>query len=439
MRKMIKKLFNLNDFSFLLLLSPYLIYNFNYLYTSYFFSYFNFFVLLFFILIMDFVLRFNFFNKKFQFIFSSGIFIFIFFFFYGMHSSFFVQDYLESFTGFLFRGRFIILTLFFSLSFLFLIFRNLFIFKYINIFLVVFSVVNFLFIFKPDSILDAKNHFSNNNFKKIDSLKKTNKPLILFIVDEYHSPEDIFQVTGDSSVLDFSKKLIQQNWIVRDNFYSYETSTIHSLSSLFNYNISKNKGFSSLSVSDLGAKYLLKSSLYDSLISKNIQFINFGIFNIGETIPINELYFFPKNFFQVFLFNTIYTKLISTDYHNKFIINNSLSRLNKISNLNSFVYIHLYMPHSPFVFEGEFKSSVGQGFPGYFEYLKFTNKKLDALLLELTKNNKFKIILSGDHGFRGDSRFNSNKTFAAFYGFSEKELYSITSVQDIGSLINYCY
>jgi hypothetical protein len=57
------------------------------------------------------------------------------------------------------------------------------------------------------------------------------------------------------------------------------------------------------------------------------------------------------------------------------------------------------------------------------------------MLTTLIKENKFRIILTGDHGYRGDNRINPHYTFAAFYGFDQVSIDKIQSVQDLGSLI----
>ena len=113
--------------------------------------------------------------------------------------------------------------------------------------------------------------------------------------------------------------------------------------------------------------------------------------------------------------------------------------IKSINNSRTFIYAHLMMPHSPFKFKSEFKITSTDKLANYRNYWNFTNKKLKKLLLDLTKDNKYRIILSGDHGFRGDKRIDPNQTFVAFYGFDEQDLISIESVQDLGILIYACY
>jgi hypothetical protein len=69
-------------------------------------------------------------------------------------------------------------------------------------------------------------------------------------------------------------------------------------------------------------------------------------------------------------------------------------------------------------------------------YWNFTNKKLQLILAQIINENKYRIILTGDHGFRSDKRINPHFTFTAFYGFNNYDLEKINSVQDLGSLIN---
>lgn len=455
MKNLSKLFFDPSKFSLFLLVLPYIIFNLNIFFSSYFFSFFNLFFILFLIISIGLVINLFLLNNRFEKILSLVLFILVFIFFYGFYLTSFLQQYIEKFTNLFFRGRIIISSFVLVLSVLIVNFKNSINYQYVNVFLLIFSCVNLIFNFQSFEFFSLSKNIIPNNYQKIEITKSPVKPVILLISDEYHSPDDIFKVTGDSTVYSFSNNLVREDWIVNNGSFSQEISTIHSLSSLFNFNISGNKNFSELSIFDLGTGKLLNSTVYDSLISKNVQFINFGIFNLGESKPKNNLYFFPTNFFELFLFNSVYFKFkhntggfkangfgnsyFHTYDHNNFIISSAADSLKNISNQNIFTYVHLYMPHSPFFFKGEFHNPNGNDFDSYLKYWNFTNKKLKILLSELTKDNRYRIILTGDHGYRGDVRLNSKKTFTAFYGFSEEEVDSINSVQDLGSLINACY
>jgi hypothetical protein len=96
------------------------------------------------------------------------------------------------------------------------------------------------------------------------------------------------------------------------------------------------------------------------------------------------------------------------------------------------------MPHNPFSLAPEFSNPETDNFKRYIAYWKFTNQKIQALLSELNRENKYRIILTGDHGLR-ESITNPNQSFSAYYGFDGYDLSKIALVQDIGSLINSAY
>ena len=125
--------------------------------------------------------------------------------------------------------------------------------------------------------------------------------------------------------------------------------------------------------------------------------------------------------------------------HNRFILNELPKTLNKKNmNNSSFVYIHLYMHHNQFKLEPEFYNKETDNFKRYLAFWKFTNSKLRKFLGELNKENKYRVILTGDHGFRS-SNTSANKTFTAYYGFEKNISKKIESVQDLGILINQSY
>jgi hypothetical protein len=224
------------------------------------------------------------------------------------------------------------------------------------------------------------------------------------------------------------------------------------LSSLFNFNLSIKQQYGKTSITDIGANQLINAKIADSLKEKNVSIFNFGIFHIGNEKYLTHLYMYPISFIEDIMMHTIYFTIkdntdnfkgygfVKSFYpmekHNKYIFNNFLDSLKKIHNQNSFIYTHLFMPHSPIIFEPEFKYRENYNLKNYLDYWNFTNYKLKHLLSELTKGNKYRIILTGDHGYRGDYRVNPHNTFVAFYGFEKETIDSLKSVQDLGSLIN---
>jgi hypothetical protein len=194
---------------------------------------------------------------------------------------------------------------------------------------------------------------------------------------------------------------------------------------------------------------LLNSSLYDSLNLKGVKFYNFGILDIGKTKRFTSLYYYyPTSYYgQFFDKSMINVKYLNNDsgllqkqnMHNHYILESLPIILNK-SNKKSFYYAHLLMPHDPYQYLNEFTNKSNSNPDKYFEYWKFTNKKLEILLNKLTKENKYRIIVTGDHGY-GDigGGIKAEQTYTAYYGFDYTLIQNISSVQDIGNLINWSF
>jgi hypothetical protein len=286
----------------------------------------------------------------------------------------------------------------------------------------------------------------NANFTPNHKFENYRKSIMLIILDEYSSPNELFKITKDSTLFDFSKSLKKNTWVVRDNSFSYEISTIHSLGSIFNYNLSKNNIYSSIPTNNV-SNYFLNPNLINDLETNNIKIINFGIFELKDIKPLTRLYFYPQNIFELILqYTVIYNIINNTNlslkglslihypmaYHNKWLFENLTDSLKKIKE-PAYIYTHFYMPHAPIHYFNEFVSIEKNSTLKYIEYWKFTNKKLSPILKRL--GNNYRIILTGDHGFRNNKKINAHKTFSAFLGFSKKELDDINSIQDVGKLV----
>lgn len=275
------------------------------------------------------------------------------------------------------------------------------------------------------------------------------KPVILLITDEYSSPDELYSLFKDSSLYDFSRQLTGTGWIVRNRSFSYEPSTIHSISSLLNFNLSEGPIYKRVSIFTASLN-LLHSRLGDSLEKKNIGIVNFGILDINRSQPMSRLYPYPKNYLEGLTYNSALTLIYQNtesmkpagfgeDFnaianHNKKVLETLPDSLGRLPTGNYFVYAHLLMPHSPYVYFNEF--SQPRGTAGYLAYWKFCNRKVLQLLDKLSRSNRYRIIVTGDHGDRGEPNINPQYTATAFYGFAEKDVEKIRSVQDLGVLIN---
>ena len=342
--------------------------------------------------------------------------------------------------------------------------------KVFNVFLSIYFIVNIfstrnlnIAIIPPiDSIQNGYKHISenfesNNNDNKNENQdvyrSQDQKPIILIVLDEYSSPDELNKIVKDSSVYNFSNNLKKSGWEVRNNSYTYESSTIHSISSLFNFNLSKDSLYDKQNTETIVSKKMLKAALLDSLNSKGVAFNNFGIFHMGNTKPLTQLYLYPINFTEHFLIRTTYAeeknksgnlkfKNLIKSYgnifeHNAYILNNLSTILGENKNKKSFTYVHLFIPHAPFYYGNEFPVKHVINFENYFLFWKFTNTKMEALLDSINKQGEYRIILTGDHGYRrNEHKENYHYSFTAFKGFDSLALKQIESIQDIGLLIN---
>jgi len=95
----------------------------------------------------------------------------------------------------------------------------------------------------------------------------------------------------------------------------------------------------------------------------------------------------------------------------------SLSQAKRIPEIPGpkFVYLHLIVPHSPFIFtpEGDFKVT-GDEKAGYLDNIRFINNQIVAVVGEIIEKSAVPpiIILQGDHGNDGDDMY---AIFNAYY------------------------
>ena len=444
-----KELFRFKYVYITLISLPYFTYNLNDILNSSFFLFNQLVLLIAFLVLIDIVLKVYCFLFNEYFISSLSILLSIIF-FYGIYISSFIQKKLYDLLHFEIRGRTIIIILIISvLLILIKLWRKKVNYIYLNTLFLILSSISLI-----SSLSNYKKDVNNkliSDFIPLSEDSNNKKSIILIISDEYAAPDELYKAYKDSSVYDFTERLKQKGWITKNSFFSFETSTIHSLSSLFNFNLSKKNNYSAQAVSKIGAKMIVESKLADSLKLKNIKVLNFGIFHLGKEKYLNRLYPYPISFIEDIFKNTIYylfkinkanidgkgleRSSNPIEIHNKYLFTNLCDTINKKTNDIFFAYTHLIMPHMPFQYGSEFKVKNKNDLSNYLLYWNFTNTKLEKLLSELIEKNMYRIILTGDHGYRNDEFINPHNTFTAFYGFEQKSIQKIQSVQDLGSLI----
>jgi hypothetical protein len=120
-------------------------------------------------------------------------------------------------------------------------------YKALNIFLLILSIVTL-----GSSVSKAPSKAVpldsiQSNYQEISHTTQEIKPVILIILDEYNSPDNLFELTKDSSIYSFNNWLKDKGWQTKTTAYSNELSTIHSMSSMFNFNLSTQKTYSAQS------------------------------------------------------------------------------------------------------------------------------------------------------------------------------------------------
>jgi hypothetical protein len=436
--------FKINRPSPTLIILSWVAFNFNNIFLNHKISITELFLFLLVILFVEITLSFISNNKLIFFIVLN---IFLFLFGYLIILNF--QNLINYLFNIFFRGRMIFLPLFVLPNIAALLVKKTPNYKFVNIFLLIFIISNISYNLTINSNKHTNNYvFLNKKFTFPSDIKT--KPILLLISDEYHSPDDLFRITKDSSIYNFSSTLKKNGWQINNSFYSNETSTFKSLSSMFNYNLSSDSNFI-IQRENIDNKLFTKNLLYLELLNKRIKIINWGIFNFGNEKPpffnanpeiSNTLSrIFQNTALSLVLKNTNNLKFggfnnnyYPTSKHNIEILNNIKNSLATIKP-NTFIYAHLYMPHTPFYHPKSF-SHKKTNLKNYISYWNFTNSLVQNNLIELARSKNIKIILTGDHGFRSDSRLNKNKTYLALYGFDSININQIKTVQNIGNLIN---
>jgi hypothetical protein len=459
-KKNTETLWNLNKASFLMVVLPYIGFNWRELYDSVFFSVKEAGLILLFLIFIEIIFK-QVVKRlgKYEKLLSVLFICFTILFFYGNNIVIPIYQYITKSLHFYIKEKMLFLIVAGLLVFIFhYLFAKKNLWKVFNVFLGIYFIVNIFSSKNLNAEITPPIDLIQNGYRNIsESLSsdknEVQKPIVLIVLDEYSSPDELYKIVKDSSVYNFSNTLKNKGWEVRNSSYTYESTTIHSISSLFNFNMSKDSLYDKQNTETIVSKKMLKAALLDSLSNKVVAFNNYGIFHMGNTKPLTQLYLYPTSFTEHFLIRTTYAeeknksgnfkfKNLIKSYenifeHNAYIINNLPAILNEQKNKKSFTYVHLFMPHAPFYYGEEFPVKHVINFENYFSFWKFSNRKIEALLDSINKQGDYRIILTGDHGYRrNEYKENYHYSFTAFKGFDSLALKQIESIQDIGLLIN---
>jgi hypothetical protein len=329
--------------------------------------------------------------------------------------------------------------------------RNKFAFtiKALNLFLIIFIIINFVngWFSRPsveENAISSKEQIRKDALliSQDTNINKADKANILFILlDEYSSPDELRKyVDNDTDLYLFNRYLDSTGFAVKSNL-TLKNSTINSLNMLFNRN-------SDLTFRDEShknaSKELRESSVIRIIENNGYSFKNFSFFNIGNHDSFYQ-WQGPYSYdnFELLLSLSVYPMILlnlkedstSNAGYNKEVEKLSIEYLNSLyPDQGVFVYVHFLFPHGPFYLENEFPYKR-RNLENYISFWKYANGKIIRYLESIDKLNTYKVIIAGDHGFRSDRLIDPSKTITAFYNFSEDKVKIVLTVQDIGNLL----
>ncbi len=318
---------------------------------------------------------------------------------------------------------------------------------------------------------DIKNYITEQSIDSYkDRLRKSSSdfnnvvpedsPVIFIILDELSSSQEIYNYTKDSIDFNFDKKLNQIGFQTFPVFNSLSVKTTLSLPSIFNFNLHKSKetflyeedvfnGYSDRKL--IYTKFtesFRKNALVDSLEKKGVKVTSYGHLNFDGYEKTLNNHLLNKatdqknmNIIDKVLASTLYgfidKKIQGPDKPywelNKEVLSNLISTSPK---KNNFYFFHLYAPHYPYSYFDEHHEDASLGdLDNHILFKRFFLTKLLGILND-SKFNASRIIITGDHGYRFDPAIDKTKTSLYIKGYNNIKDVDSFVVQDLGYLIN---
>lgn len=255
-------------------------------------------------------------------------------------------------------------------------------------------------------------------------------PDIYYIILDSYTRADVLAREGNYDNSEFLDYLQNLGFYVADCSVSNYSKTILSLASSLNYtyleNLTGGTRPGELPPYEQLPVFIKQSAIRQFLEVRGYQTIAFEtnypyteIRDAARFFALPESYYassgFVFNAFEQMLFQTtamrvlgdvvfLETKAASQPGRTPQSVLWTLSRLPEIPRLKSpkFVFVHLLIPHPPYVFspEGEIKWDGTGGIQGYVDQVIYINHRMEAILSALIRNSPRPpvIILQGDHG-----------------------------------------
>lgn len=354
------------------------------------------------------------------------------------------------------------------------------IFNVVSITLIITLIPNLIFLDYTNFDIENNNienesYIINQNFYTLENpniLESENKPNIFFIIlDGYGGTKRMIEDLKYDNY-PFLDELKSREFIVSDNSNSNYPSSKWTMTSVFNMiylpSITQNQ-------TDNQHSQLLSFMKQNNEVMRNLKTLNYeiiifqpdGFFNnnypLTDQTYCNIEHNVPTKFEQSLLRTTILNFIITSievenDRTSILCGFNEAPKFLDDTNSPIFLYLHLRLPHPPYVFgangefviPGEMQSEAGsfKNEKAYIDSIKFANTKVISLIDEiLSKDKNSIIIIQSDHGYDFDIDYENPSSLslkqrlsninAVYYPFGNQVFYDgFTSVNTFRIIFN---
>ena len=318
---------------------------------------------------------------------------------------------------------------------------------YLNSLLIIYLLIDIFIIFSHLFFSSTPSEKTFKQFKVRDCDSCSAPSVYLIIMDEYlgsHGLKEYF----DYNNADFEQFLTSQGFKVLRNTTSNYQFTLFSMASLLNMNYIPRLEESKLSNHFVHKKLLsmLKNNVVCEVLQENgYRIVNLSNFEIENAPGLNSPSELPQKielitnqtminriakYWPVWLAEMHITKYqekqeVSLATINDETMEQTLEEGKKNNRSPVFVYVHLMMPHLPYVYDSTGKMNPSfhlKHLAGnisdsdYLQYLVYTNHRISRFIADLQKatENNAVILLMSDHGYRDGARRNSRFAYQTF-------------------------
>lgn len=366
-----------------------------------------------------------------------AIYLFGFYCFFGA-----IHDFLKLHSTFLYKYSILLLVFFIGFIILFIFFKKTkhFFFRttlFINVLLLVYIIfdtgsVILKYLNPGPNKLSVYSFAKNNPYKNCESCPKPDIYFLLF--DEYASSLSLKQnYNYDNSGLDTF--LRQSDFSIQANSHSNYNFTPFSMSSILNMSYIKGIDPQSITSDDYAycTNLIRNNEVIKFLSYQGYDIVNYSVFDLAgnpsrvdqSLLPLKTKLITDRTLFAYLRKDIgwmIYTGRFELKWLTAHTTYTQLNNNNKFIDLVEkesavkaakprFIYMHVYMPHTPFFFDENKKlkdpATVYREYKelplqAYLDYLPYTNSRIKELITTIKKNTDGNavIVFMGDHGLR---------------------------------------